>query len=122
MSDQSLFKIDSLTVNGVAWAFVEGTAIINGAGDYTSTVVPSGSGPDFQQHARVPRTIELDIQFGRKVNPEDLKKIDGARVVMKDSRGPRRCLANNCSYGSLGAIGGTSTKMVLNVLEPYQWL
>lgn len=122
MSDQSLFKVDSITVDGVAIAFVEGTAIINGAGDYTSTVVPSGNGPDYEQHTRVPRTIELDIQFGRNVNPEDLKKINGARVVMKDSRGPRRCLANSCSFGSLGALGGTSTKLTLNVLEKYQWL
>lgn len=122
MSENSLFKVDSITVDGISLAFVEGTAIINGAGEYTSTVVPSGNGPDFQQHARVPRTIELDIQFGRAVNPEDLKKIDGARVVLKDSRGPRRCLARNCSFGSLGALGGTSTKLTLNVLEPYQWL
>lgn len=122
MSENSLFKVDSITINGEGIAFVDGTAIINGAGDYTSTPVPSGNGPDFEQHARVGRTIELDIQFGRSVNPDDLKKINGARVVMKDSRGPRRCLANNCSYGSLGALGGTSTKLVLNVLEPYQWL
>lgn len=122
MSEQSLFKVDSITIEGVAISFVEGSAIINGAGDYTSTVVPSGNGPDFQQHARVSRTIEMDIQFGRSVNPEDLKKIDGARVVLKDTRGPRRCLARNCSFGSLGAIGGTSTKLMLNVLEPYQWL
>lgn len=122
MSENSLFKVDSITIDGAAIAFVEGTAIINGAGDYTSTVVPSGRGPDYQQHARVTRTIELDIQFGRNVDPEELKKIDGARVVMKDSRGPRRCLANNCSFGALGALGGTSTKLTLNVLEPYQWL
>lgn len=122
MSENSLFKVDSITIDGAGIAFVEGTAIINGAGEYTSTVVPSGNGPDYQQHARVPRTIELDIQFGRNVNPDDLKKIDGARVVMKDTRSPRRCLANNCSFGALGALGGTSTRLTLNVLEPYQWL
>lgn len=122
MSDQSLFKVDSITVNSVAIAFVEGTAIINGAGGYTSTVVPSGNGPDYVQHARVPRTIELDIQFGRTVNPEDLRKIDGALVVLKDTRAPRRCVARNCCFGSLGALGGTSTKLTLNVLEPYQWM
>jgi hypothetical protein len=122
MSDQSLFRVDSVTVDGQAWAFVDGTAKINGAGDYTATVVTSGSGPDFEQYARVPRTIEMEIQFGPKVSPEDIKKIRNARVVLKDTKGPRRCLANNCSYSSMGPVGAGPVSLVLNVLVPYQWL
>jgi len=42
MSEQSLFKVDSITIDGAAMAFQEGTAIINGAGGYVATSVPSG--------------------------------------------------------------------------------
>lgn len=122
MSEHSLFKVDSITINGVALAFVDGTARINGAASYTSNVVPSGTGPDKQMHQRVPRTIELELQFDRSVNPAELMKIDGARVVLKDSRGPRRCLAPNCSFGSLGPVGGGQAQLTLNALEEYQWL
>lgn len=122
MSEHSLFKVDSITINGQALAFVDGTARISGAAGYTSSVVPSGSGPDKQMHQRVARTIDLELQFDRSVDPAELAKIDGARIVLKDSRGPRRCLAPNCSFGSLGAIGGGQTQMTMNVLEPLQWL
>ena len=122
MSEQSLFKVDSITVDGAAIAFQEGTAIINGAGGYVATSVPSGSGPDFESHAREPRTIEFSIQFGRSINPADLRAIQNARVVLKDSRGPRRCLAPNCSFASMGPIGQGPVRLVLNALEEYQWL
>lgn len=122
MSENSLFKVDSITANGQAWAFVDGTARINGAAGYTSNVVPSGTGSDFEMHQRVPRTIELELQFGRNVDPAELAKLQGARLVLKDSRGPRRCIATNCSFGSLGAIGGGQVQMTVNVLDPYQWV
>lgn len=122
MSEHTLFQVDSITIDGRAWSFVSGTARINGAVSHTKTPVPSGSGPDKQLHARVPRTIELELQFDRTVDPAELAKIDGARVVLKDSRSPRRCLAPNCSFGSLGPIGGGQAQFVLNALEEYQWL
>jgi hypothetical protein len=122
MSENSLFKVDSITINGVGLAFEDGSARINGVAGYTSSVVASGSGPDFQSHQRVPRTIELNMQFGRAVNPDDLAKIDGARVVLKDTRAPRRCLATNCSFGSMGPVGGGTVQLTLNVLDPFQWL
>lgn len=122
MSEHSLFKVDSITIGGIPLAFVDGTARINGVAGYTSAVVPSGTGPDKEMHQRVPRTIEFDLQFDRSVNPAELAKINGARVVLKDSRGPRRCLAPNCSFGSLGPVGGGQAQFTLNVLEEYQWL
>lgn len=122
MSQHSLFKVDSITVDGQAIAFVDGTARINGVAGYTSNVVPSGNGPDKEMHQRVARTIELELQFDRTVNPADLQKINGARVVLKDSRGPRRCLAPNCSFGSMGPVGGGQVQFTLNVLEEFQWL
>ena len=122
MSEQSLFKVDSITINGAAYAFQEGTAIINGVGGYVATAVPSGSGPDYESHAREPRTIELNLQFGRAVNPAELRAIQNARVVLKDSRGPRRCLAPNCSFASMGPVGQGAVRLVLNALEDYQWL
>lgn len=122
MGDQSLFRGDSLTVAGDALAVVDGSIQINGVGSYTSTVVPSASGPDFESHARVPRTITCQIQFGPKVNPEDITKILNKRIVVKDSKGPRRCVAPNCSFGSMGTVGTGPTDVTFNVLEPYQWL
>lgn len=122
MSEQSLFNVDSLTVDGQALAIVSSSARISGVMGYASQSVPSATGPDFEQHSRVPRSITAQIQFGRSVNPDDLRKIKGARIVLKDTQGPRRCLAPNCSVASLGDVGGGPVDITFNVLEPYQWL
>lgn len=122
MSDQSLFRVDSITVNGQALAIVDSSASITGVAGFSSTPVVSASGPDFESHAREPRTITAQIQFGPKVNPDDLTKIQGARIVLKDTKGPRRCLATNCSFGRMGNVGGGPVDITFNVLEPYQWL
>ncbi len=122
MSDQSLFKVQSITVEGVAIPFSDGSARIHGIAGFAANSMPAGSGPDFESYSREQRYIEMDLLLGPKTNPEDLVKIRNARVVLKDPNGPRRVMAPNCSFGSMGPAGGGPIQFKLNVLEPYQWL
>lgn len=122
MSSQSLFKADSITVAGQALAFEDGSATISGLARVRATVVPSASGPDFETYAREATQINLRLQFGPGVSVEDLKNIKDARVVLKDSNGPRRFLAPRCSFAGLGTVGSGPVDLTLNVLEPIQSL
>ena len=119
MSDYSLFTVESLTIDGVALPIVSSSVRLSGYISHEGTVVPSGSGPDFETHARVPRTIAGQIQFGPKVTRAQLLAINGARVVLSDSRGPRRVLAPNCSLGRVGELGAGPVDFTLNVLEDF---
>ena len=122
MSDQSLFRVDSLTINGVALAIVDSSVRVDGLVPFRKEVVPSASGPDFESKARVPRVVQGQIQFGPKVSPEELAKIEGARMVLTDLGGPRRILAPNVSLGSFGTVGSGPVDVTFNVLEPYVYL
>lgn len=122
MGAQSLFRGDTITINGQAIAVVDGSIVINGLAGYTSTSVPSASGPDFTQHARVPRTINFKAQWGPKTKASDFTGIDGARVVVKDSKGPSRVLATRVSFGSMGELGNGPVDVSLNVGDDYQMI
>jgi hypothetical protein len=120
MSAQSLFRGDSITINGQAIAVMDGSIMIKGLAGYTSKSVPSASGPDFSQHERIPREITFKVLFGPKSQAEDFTKLDDARVVVKDSKGPRRVLATRVSFGSMGDLGSGPVDVSLNVGDPYQ--
>lgn len=120
MGAQSLFRGDSITINGQAIAVVDGSIVISGLAGYTSTSIPSGSGPDYNQHARIPRQIMFKVQWGPKAAVDDFANIDEARVVVKDSKGPRRVLATRVSFASMGELGNGPVDVTLNVGDPYQ--
>lgn len=121
-NDQSLFHVDSITVDGKPLAIEDGTAMVDGVAGYANAIVASASGPDYTKRQRVPRTLTMKVQFGPSVNPDDLKNIRNAQVVLRDLEAPRRCMAPNCSFASMGAVGGGTVDLTLNVLEPYIWL
>lgn len=122
MSQYTLFKVTSITVDGVSLPIVDSSVRITGVAGFAATSVPSGQGPDYETFAREGRQIRGQIQFGPAVNPDDIKKIKNARIVCKDEHGPRRCLAPNCSFGSMGEVGGGPVDIAFNALEEYQWL
>jgi hypothetical protein len=120
--DNSLFKVDSLLVDGVALAIEDGSATLEGAARYTSEAVVSASGQDYVKRKRVPTMINARIQFGPKVNPEDLAKICGATITLRDLHAPRKAVASKCAFASMGRIGDGAVDISFNVLEPIQWL
>lgn len=122
MGASSLFRVDSITVDGKALAIVDGSATLNGFAGMEATPVPSASGPDFESYARVPRTIDASLQFGPTVQPSDLSKIRNARIVMTDKNGPRRVMCPNCSFASMGALGKGAVDLKFNVLEEPIWM
>ena len=119
MGQYSLFKVTSITVNGVAIAIADNSVRVTGLKDHESSVVPSGTGADYETHTRVPRTISGQIQFGPNVKVSDLDVSD-ARIVLKDSKGPRRILAPNCTLARFGEAGGCPVDVMWNVLEPFE--
>lgn len=122
MSANSLFKVDSITVNGAALAIVDGSATISGVTGFEAEVVVSASGPDYEQYKRVPRVLDMQIQFGPSVEPAALAGMRNARVVLKDVNGPRRAMCPNCSYASMGQVGKGPVDLKVNILEAIQWL
>jgi hypothetical protein len=121
-NDYSNFKVDSLKVGGVGWAIEDGSATIEGAARVTTSVVPSSDGPDFTKRSRVPTSINARIQFGPGIVPSDLAGMSGIQIVLQDKAAPRRCVANNCVFASMGRIGDGPVDVSFHVLEPLQWL
>lgn len=122
MGDQSLLKFDSLTINGEDLPFEDNSLTVTGVARFSSKTVTAGSGPDHEQFSREATTISFRLLIGPKISVDDIKKIRNARAVLKDSNGPRRALAPNVSFGSMGVVGNGPTDVTLNVLEDIQWL
>jgi hypothetical protein len=121
-NDNALFKVDSITVDGVGMAIEDGSATVEGIAGFTTESVPSASGDDGVRRRRVPRVINARIQFKPGVSVDSIKGINNAQIVLKDTFGPRRLVCNKCCYGSMGTVGDGPVAVTFNVLAEPQWL
>lgn len=121
-ADSMLFRVDQIVVDGKPVAFEDGSAMLSGAAGYENEIVVSASGPDFARRKRVPRVLKLNLQFSNATDPAQLAKAQGVQITLRDSQAGRRCIANNCQFGSMGDIGGGTVPITYNVLSPLQWL
>ena len=121
-TDNMLFHIDQIVVDGKPIAFEDGTGMLSGAARFENEVVASASGDDFNKRKRVPTLFKCKIQFGPAVNPEDYAKMQGIQITARDAQSSRRALMANCSFGQMGEVGGGSVDVTFNVLSAIQWL
>lgn len=121
-TDNMLFHIDVIVVDGAPLAFEDGSGMLTGAARFSNEVVSSASGDDFTKRKRVPTTFKCKIQFDSDVVPIDFAKIKGAQITARDSQSGRRVVLNKCGFGEMGEIGGGSVDVTFNVLAPPQWL
>ena len=121
-SDNMLFHIDQIVVDGKPIAFEDGTGMLSGAARYENEVVASASGDDFNKRKRVPTLFKCKIQFGPAVNPADYAKNTGVQITARDGQSGRKVILGNCSFGEMGEIGGGSVDVTFNVLAAPQWV
>lgn len=121
-ADSSIFKIDTIVVDGKAVAFEDGSGTISGAARYENAVVPSASGRDYSMRKRVPTLLRLRLQFGPAVSVPDLAGTSGVQITARDTGSGRRALMNDCQFGSLGDLGNGAVDVTYNVLSPIEWL
>lgn len=122
MSENSLFSVTSITLDGAALAFESGSATIEGASRYEATVVTAGTGADGESMRRVPCTISVNLLLKPGVDPSKLSQARDVRIVLKDRFGPRRVIATKCGFASMGPIGNGPVQARYNVLEELQWV
>lgn len=121
-TDNLLFHIDAIVVDGAPLAFEDGTGTISGAARFENTVVPSASGDDFESRKRVPCLFKCKIQFGPTIDPSKFVGQQGIQITARDQQSGRRALMPKCSFGALGDLGGGSVDITYNVLAAIQWL
>ena len=121
-TDNLLFHIDQIVVDGKPIAFEDGSGMLSGAARFQNEVVTCASGDDFNKRKRVPTLFKTKIQFGPAVNPADYANYMGVQITARDAQSGRRALMPNCSFGEMGDIGGGSVDVTFNVLAPIQWL
>ena len=121
-TDNMLFHVDVIMVDGAPMAFEDGTGMLSGAARFSNEVVSSASGDDFEKRKRVPTLFKCKLQFGSNIQPTDYKKMRGVQITARDSQAGRRVIMNNCSFGELGEIGGGSVDITWNELSEPQWL
>lgn len=117
-----LFHIDTVIVDGAPIAIEDGSGMISGAAGFENDIVVSASGDDFQKRKRVPRLFKTKIQFGPSVDPAKFSALSEIQITARDSVSKRRALMPKCSFGTMGDIGGGSVDITFNVLAPIQWL
>lgn len=118
-----LLKFDTIVADGVAIAFEDSSATLEGAAGWENTVVPSASGDDFTSRKRTPRMLRAKIQFGNTQDPAAWAAMKDIQITARDSQSGRRCLMTKCTFGSLGAVGaGGSVDITFGVLSAPQWL
>lgn len=121
-ADSSLFRIETIVVDGKPIAFEDGSATLSGAARFENELVPSASGNDFSKRKRVGTMLKVKLQFNNAVDPAVLAATAGVQITARDSQSGRRALMNNCMFGSLGELGVGSVDITYNVLSPIQWL
>lgn len=121
-ADSLLFHIDTVVVDGKPIAFEDGSGTLTGAARFENSVVTSASGNDFAMRKRVPTQLRLKLQFSNAVSVPDLANTSGVQITARDRASGRRALMNNCSFGSLGDLGGGAVDITYNVLSPIEWL
>lgn len=122
-TDNLLFKIDSIVVDGLPLAFEDGSGMISGAARFSNEVVPSASGDDYNRRKRVPTLFKANIQFGPAVSVDTYTGMAGVQIAARDTQSGKRALLNNCSFGDIGDLGsGGPVVITFNVLSPIQWL
>lgn len=117
-----LFHIDTLIIDGAPVAFEDGSGMINGAAGFENETVVSASGDDFQKRKRIARTFDCKIQFGPAVDPAKFSALSEIQITARDAQSKRRALMPKCSFASMGGIGGGTVDIKFNVLAPIQWL
>jgi hypothetical protein len=121
-TENLLFHIDTLTVDGKPIAFEDGSGTIAGAARYQNEVVVSGTGSDFNKRKRVPTFFKCKIQFNNKVDPKLYVGMQGVQISARDRQSGRRALMNKCSFGDMGEVGNGTVDVTFNVLDEIQWL
>ena len=118
-----LFKIDTIVADGVALAFEDGSASLEGAVGWEATAVLAGSGDDAVSRKRVPRMLKAKLLFKEAVDPAAFGQQKDIQISMRDSQSGRRAVAPHCAFASLGAVGaGSSVDVSYVLLSPLQWL
>ena len=121
-TDNLLYHIDTIMVDGLPIAFEDGSGTLSGAARFENDVVTSASGDDFNKRKRVPCLFKCKIQFGPAVNPDAYANFKGVQISASDSQSNRRVILNNCSFGQMGEIGGGPVDVTFNVLSKPQWV
>ena len=120
-TENMLFHIDQVTVDGAPMAFEDGSGMLSGSARFTNEVVASASGDDFEKRKRVPTFFKCKIQFGANIVPTDFNKLRGVMIRARDSQTGRRVLLTKCSFGEMGEVGGGAVDITFNVLAEPQW-
>lgn len=121
-TNNMLFHIDVLIVDGAPVPIEDGSATLSGAARFQNEVVPSASGDDYLKRKRVPTLLKAKIQFGPSVDPKKFSALSEVQITARDSVSKRRALMPKCSFGEMGEIGGGAVDVTFNVLAPVQWL
>lgn len=121
-TENMLFHVDVIVVDGKPLAFEDGTGMLIGAARFQNEVVASASGDDFDKRKRVATQFKCKLQFGANVLPTDFNQLRGVQITARDSQTGRRALMPKCSFGEMGEIGGGAVDITFNVLSPIQWI
>lgn len=121
-TENILFHVDVIVIDGKPLAFEDGTGMLAGAARFSNDVVLSATGDDFTKRKRVPTTFKCKLQFGANEVPTDYNKLAGVQITIRDSQSARRAILNKCSFGEMGEVGGGSVDLTFNVLSAPQWI
>jgi hypothetical protein len=121
-NDNRLFKIDTIIADGKVLAFEDASGMLSGAAGFKNDAKLSASGDDYVMRTRVPRLLKAKLQFGPKSDPQELAAMSEVQITMRDALSKRKCIANKCTFGELGDIGGGTVDVTFNILSDLQWL
>jgi hypothetical protein len=120
--DNNLFHIDTILADGKILAFEDSSGMLSGAAGYKNEPTLSASGDDFVKRTRVARQLKAKLQFGPLRSPEELRNMNSVQITMRDQVSKRKVIANNCTFGELGDIGGGTVDVTFLLLSDLQWL
>lgn len=107
--DDAIYKVDTLTVNGVAIEIEDSSATVSGlAGFENEAVVAAGNGKDGIKRKKVPCIIKAKSLLKRLSQVTDLSTTCQATIVLKDGHTQQRIQFSSAAFGKMGDVGNGS--------------
>lgn len=116
------FKIDTIVVAGNAVSFEDSSGMIEGATGFENETVLAASGDDSTLRKRKARVLKAKLSTRQGFDPMVLAGVEDMQIAMRDSNTDRKCLANVCTFKSLGDVGNGACEVQFNLLSALQWL
>lgn len=104
--ENALWHVDALTIDGVALAIGDSSAVIEGLAGFENEAKPAaGAGETKTMRKKIATIIKAKLQMMDPAQTESLSQACSAQIVLRDAKLEKRVMFTKCSFAKMGEVG-----------------